>query len=424
MLIRLLMIFISVLVLLFQHSDVQRILTLTDNEKFSFVPVDDRANGGHSRARIKIVDDKLQLLCTIRKVNYEYPYCEVRFIPTNDSGIDLSVFSEVYINAHYKHPQNNHKYSVRFQMRNFNEAYSKQGDENLLKYNAIEYQFGDDKSNIIPFTRMQVLTWWISNNKIPMSQQGFEVDNVKFVELATGNFMDQGKYIIEIDNIEFRGKWLDDSVAYLILVIMWISFSVLFLIQRLWNYRGNLRALKDQKLELNRKNILLESKQQELQKTAHSDALTGVLNRAGLNHFLEQNSSILCAGEQLSVLYLDLDHFKQVNDQYGHHTGDEVLINFANIIELQTRDSDVFVRWGGEEFVLVCPNTVIEQAILLAEKLRQSVESAHWPERLAIRMSVGVAQMHNESIEALMDRADKALYQAKDKGRNRVEVAP
>jgi len=127
---------------------------------------------------------------------------------------------------------------------------------------------------------------------------------------------------------------------------------------------------------------------------------------------------------------LDIDHFKQVNDNYGHKAGDEVIVNLSSTLQTLARKSDVICRFGGEEFIILLPKTNQEGAITIAEKIRQFIENsivkinyADKGNEIKITISIGVALIdltQDKSIEAPIQRADKALYKAKNMGRNKV----
>ena len=167
----------------------------------------------------------------------------------------------------------------------------------------------------------------------------------------------------------------------------------------------------------------ISKNQAYLEKLAHKDQLTGLYNR----HYLFEAAESLLAQAQrhnhpLSLILLDADHFKQVNDNHGHSTGDDVLIAIANILLSQSRKGDVVARFGGEELVYIAPYCNAEQAVKKADELRQLVQEAK-PKGLLITASFGVAQwQQEESFAELFDRADKAVYLAKDAGRNRVVI--
>ena len=153
-----------------------------------------------------------------------------------------------------------------------------------------------------------------------------------------------------------------------------------------------------------------------------TDALTGLANRLKLNDFCQQSlAQAKRARRELTVVLLDIDHFKQVNDKHGHHNGDAVLIALAELLSQRIRSADLLGRWGGEEFMLVCIDTDLEGAGILAEQCRQAIVDHEFPVAKHQTCSFGLAQWDgNESYEELFARADKALYEAKATGRNRV----
>ncbi len=162
----------------------------------------------------------------------------------------------------------------------------------------------------------------------------------------------------------------------------------------------------------------------ELRKLSISDSLTGLFNRFKLDELLiGEMGRFHRYGRPFSVIFGDLDHFKRINDGFGHQIGDDVLRLCATALAGEIRDTDRLGRWGGEEFLVVCPETDLEGARELAEKLRLTVKDLRVPGPGAVTMSFGVAQCApGDGPETLMARADAALYAAKAKGRNRVDV--
>lgn len=161
----------------------------------------------------------------------------------------------------------------------------------------------------------------------------------------------------------------------------------------------------------------------ELQRIAVEDALTGVLNRSGWN---QQAPAALAAAEvdnlPLSLLYLDLDHFKSINDCHGHAIGDAVIEHAARLIRLQVRQHDLVARLGGEEFVVLMVDIGLEQARVVAERIRLDFDGDQGP--VPSSLCVGVAERRRgEDLATLTARADAALLRAKRNGRNRVEHA-
>jgi diguanylate cyclase (GGDEF)-like protein len=162
---------------------------------------------------------------------------------------------------------------------------------------------------------------------------------------------------------------------------------------------------------------------EEVQRLMHFDALTGVHNK---RHFDENLRVALGAGNAVSLIVFDIDHFKKVNDTHGHMAGDTVLCATANVVKQAASPDYLFARVGGEEFAVLCPATSLAAAKVSAEKIRLAV-AANQPsfedKKLPVTISLGVAEFKPGSAEppeALYGRADEKLYQAKDSGRNRV----
>ena len=168
---------------------------------------------------------------------------------------------------------------------------------------------------------------------------------------------------------------------------------------------------------------------EQANRLATTDPLTGLMNRRAFSNTLtaEAARAERC-GASLSVLLLDIDHFKSINDRYGHPTGDAVIAQLGESIAAVVRPYDSIARWGGEEFVVLLPNADSDNAAIVAERIRQQIErlsvTAVSGEIVRFTASVGVAtRVRHESHEALIERADQAMYLAKTSGRNRVCVA-
>ncbi len=163
----------------------------------------------------------------------------------------------------------------------------------------------------------------------------------------------------------------------------------------------------------------------KLNELATTDYLTGAANRREFMTVLENQIRLAQRYEQaLSLVLIDLDHFKAINDEYGHDTGDQELTKVSDIARHSIRRSDCFARYGGEEFVLLAPSTDIRGAQAIAENIRHAIESSKDPRLPKVTASFGVAQSKtNETRNAFIKRADQALYEAKHQGRNRVVAA-
>lgn len=166
--------------------------------------------------------------------------------------------------------------------------------------------------------------------------------------------------------------------------------------------------------------------EQELHRLAVTDPLTGLLNRRHAQRLLHDHvAEVQSRDGALSVLMIDVDHFKKINDTAGHDAGDRALIALCDLFKAQCRPDDVLARWGGEEFVLILDGRDLAQATQVAEDLRREVHAATLGGIGDVTISVGAAQVHpGEALATLLERADKALYAAKDQGRNCVVSAP
>lgn len=161
-----------------------------------------------------------------------------------------------------------------------------------------------------------------------------------------------------------------------------------------------------------------------LERLANTDRLTGLWNRLKFEEVAQQEvGRAERYGYPLSLVFFDIDHFKEINDQHGHEIGDQVLCRLADRVREHLRDSDSLCRWGGEEFLILMPHTDQQQARQLAEKLRELISSSPLLERQPISASFGIAQLQpGELLRDLVRHADTALYRAKQLGRNRVET--
>ncbi len=185
------------------------------------------------------------------------------------------------------------------------------------------------------------------------------------------------------------------------------------------------QQLLDTQRALAKTNRHLRKREAEVEALTRNDALTGVLNRRGLDAALAVEATRQTRLElPLSLVIFDLDHFKQINDGHGHAVGDVVLRAIGQLLRQMARQTDHVARFGGEEFVVLLPMTTIDDALLFAERLRQAVQELDLPDSLCVTISLGVTQWQaGDSAESAFVRADGALYQAKQGGRNRVALA-
>ncbi|NYZ14019.1 diguanylate cyclase [Azospirillum sp. RWY-5-1] len=170
--------------------------------------------------------------------------------------------------------------------------------------------------------------------------------------------------------------------------------------------------------------IKLRKANAQLRRMARTDHLTGLYNRAALDGLLTREIDRSARyGRPLAVMIIDLDHFKSVNDRLGHLMGDRVLIELAGILRGATRNADPVGRWGGEEFLVLCPETTVAQALVVAERICEAVRSHRFETGWRHTVSAGVSALRaGDSLDGLLQRADSALYHAKHQGRDRAQA--
>ena len=168
----------------------------------------------------------------------------------------------------------------------------------------------------------------------------------------------------------------------------------------------------------------MKEKNKELALLSRMDRLTGIFNRYKLDEMLEKEFlKAKSTNVVFTLIIADLDFFKKMNDTYGHIKGDQILKKTAKILQRNIRDKDILGRWGGEEFLIICPDTKREEAYIIAERIRKNIETYSFDGIKNLTISIGLSEFQaSDGINSVLRRADKALYKAKDSGRNRVEM--
>jgi polar amino acid transport system substrate-binding protein len=172
-------------------------------------------------------------------------------------------------------------------------------------------------------------------------------------------------------------------------------------------------------------NTKLSLLNQQLERQATTDQLTQIPNRYRLNQEVQRTVTLAKRfDEDVSMVLFDIDYFKDINDEFGHQIGDQVLTKVSQTMRSMIREVDTIGRWGGEEFLLICPKTNLEGATNIAHKIRERIQGLEFSSAKSVTLSAGVAQFQtDENYEAFLKRLDDALYCAKNSGRNQVGVA-
>jgi polar amino acid transport system substrate-binding protein len=238
--------------------------------------------------------------------------------------------------------------------------------------------------------------------------------NILQKAIKTINSDQQRKILNKWVSIKYE-KGIDYSAAWKIFFLA----VILLLIFTYWN-----RKISKANRLLNEAQKEIELKNEELQKLATTDKLTEVFNRAKLDEILQ---SEINRSERFNytfgIAFLDIDFFKKINDTYGHQIGDKVLIGIADILKANTRITDSIGRWGGEEFLIICPESSETGIKELSENLRRYIQNHNFLEKEQITVSFGISIYEsNDTIDSILKRADDALYDAKNSGRNKVVI--
>nr|WP_158301039.1 diguanylate cyclase [Sulfurimonas denitrificans] len=213
--------------------------------------------------------------------------------------------------------------------------------------------------------------------------------------------------------------YLQEFIA--ILVITTLFFGVLH--QEINESKAKLEELnKNLENMVKEKTKSLMEANQKLNNLASKDSLTNIFNRRIIDEFISKETiKSKRYNNSLALIMIDIDHFKEVNDKYGHQVGDEVILSLVDIISKNIRESDIFGRWGGEEFIILLPETNLNQATIVAQNIRKKVQEYRFDKVGQKTISLGVSEFNsNDDSTVFIKRVDDALYKAKATGRNRV----
>jgi diguanylate cyclase (GGDEF)-like protein len=382
----------------------------------------DSVDGGTSAIAFERTDSSIIVDYELRE-GYAYPYAGVKIFLGDGKtrGKDLSHYDSIFV---WVKPRG--EGTVRLYMRGYDSAFYRQDDETSLKFNEVEF-FPLEETYPAVFVpqEFRVASWWVAQNEINVHKARVDLSNIPLIEIQTGTNAPLGYGTLEIRGLCFKGKKIAKVDLVTILVTIWFVTFLIILVIRFFDYSRERVANKRKQEELEKNLAALQIEKSEYEKSSKEDPLTGCLNRAGFSSILlREQENLSKNGCPVSFVMLDIDHFKDVNDTYGHSVGDEVLVNLTRLIRDKIRNTDALVRWGGEEFVILCGDTPIQNAQFLAEKLRVAIEGAVLIKQQQVTCSFGIAEMiPGEDPKKLFERADKALYSAKEGGRNRVVSA-
>jgi GGDEF domain-containing protein len=406
---------------------------------------DDRANHGASVATLERRARALTLGCDVRTV-YRYPFCILSLrLGSVPEGVDLSGFDRLRVWVKAEGPEA--RKQVRFALRNYNPGYSRLDEEESLKNQEVIYSLDTGSPLEVRLAQFGVASWWAEEHQLPLAYAGLEFDHVVAIDITTASELQPGPHRITVERIELEGKWIAPARLRLLVIAAWLAATFVFLGLEAVATRRELARTRHSQATLQQINDALRTESATYASIARRDPLTGLLNRQGLGDALQELSRRTENLFPLSLVFVDIDHFKRVNDDHGHAVGDEVIRETAACIVEHVERGDILdcagpeerpdrrgaratsaggvgalvTRWGGEEFLLVCPRMPVQEAALMAERLRMMMTAHRWPRDLQVSCSFGVAGAGSAPrLREGIDRADHAMYLAKRSGRNRV----
>jgi diguanylate cyclase (GGDEF)-like protein len=374
----------------------------------------DSAIGGKSEL-MWLDKENLHWVCDLKE-GAPYPYCGISIAWSNEpfEQLDFSNYNSLEIDLEYK----GQAVYIRVFLRNYYPLPNMTDTIGKAKFNSISKSTLDFKQTTnIPFDQLRVADWWIDDNLIPPKDINPDVSKVIAVGLDIPYPNKLGRHEFKLHGLRVVGVWFSKESLYLGIIIFWAALLLIDMVFSQIKMRAKLQVDREQLKELKEKSAIYQEK-------AEHDKLTGVLNREGLTRIVNELHSTQLL-HQYTLLVLDVDFFKQVNDEHGHVIGDKVLQKAANVLKSCIRSYDILSRWGGEEFVILFHCMDTSSILPFAEKIRTSIESTNFVDGKLdkITISVGATNLaKSELFEQAFIRADKALFEAKEKGRNRTAV--
>ncbi|MCE4553471.1 GGDEF domain-containing protein [Roseateles cellulosilyticus] len=381
------------------------------------------ADGTQDGKYVRWIDEKQRRLQCRYTGTHDYMGCGLTFVLTGEDprlGRDLSHFDTMEVDLAYTGPSP----FIRLAIRDFDRRFSKVEDANSARFHSLNLRPRDiDGPLTVELSELTVPEWWIHHYDLSReyNRPGLENANAVSVDIP---FVKSGEdHVLQLRRLTLKGQWVSRDRVYLGILCAWLLGATV-LVVRGWSQLSRSHHRQQREIDaLTMRTRQLRLEQEKLMRLATIDELTGVLNRRGLEQALDDYEE---AAQGMTVVMLDIDHFKRVNDRLGHDGGDEVLRRVAAVVVANLRSSDVFGRWGGEEFLIACQGPRMRDAARLAEKLRDRIEHSETTSagvRVAVTASFGVALAPpGGSVADALKRADAALYRAKAAGRNRVEV--
>ena len=358
----------------------------------------------------------------------------------NAHGIDISQVRYIKIRLNYRGDGT----KIRLTIRSFSPELAERGVENGIVVTSYLLQPWQLNSvQYLSLDNFHPVDWFLTQNDVSVAEAKANLNQVLSIGLELPYYNVAGEHEMEFAEIAFGSKWIASRSLHQTLFWIWV-FSLSFLsLSKILELRR--RTVLDQKRiqQLTRSNQKLMTQSEFLKELSQRDTLTGVFNRTGFEVSWSHLNKQLRTSTGIALIVVDLDHFKSINDQFGHQVGDEILRILGGLLMANVRQTDIVCRWGGEEFVVVCEVPDARSGVDRAELIRQRIEQRFHQFRgdknvrderdfhgdaINVTASLGIAYSPVSSKtkpdpDRLFNLADKALYEAKEQGRNRVVLA-
>lgn len=399
-----------------QHWGMNHVLTVSPGQGLSGWTTNDAEDGGNSQVHYH-QGEGFGMECQIGAA-ISYPYCNL-LVPlrTDGSGVDLTQYQSLELELFF---ESSIRDSLRVSLNHFypddDAGYGHKVNQQVISPRSGR---GSYRLNLSDF---YVPSWWVhADRKLPPEGAKPNLRNVKHLVLTTGDMSDERKVSLALYKAEFRGKWITADTLYLALLWPWALLILAYLGCTAHRICRSVQDKNREAEQLRSLNRLLDLRSKQFEELAKHDNLTGLMNRAGIRESLEEAvKDYKRQNIPFALLMVDLDNFKQLNDNFGHDEGDRVLRDFSTLLQRRCRASDHPARWGGEEFIVICRHASAEAARVLAEDICQSLREAALGAGGGVTCSIGVAEIDHRGVDELFQRADAALYRAKRQGRDQV----
>lgn len=384
----------------------------------------DAQNGGETQAEW-VSREKFSFICKAGNPVIDLPYCGLSInFHQSANNLDYSQYQRMEVKINYQ--GNNQR--LRLKIHSFHPALTNEKFRETLRGLEVSFLATETREPVV----IDNHGWGAANdflhtkNETQKNSQPTATNTIDIgIDLVPP--IVAGEHHIQLEYIDVYDELLPADTWYLGIAIIWLTSNLLFIVRHLLAQEK--RILNDSQ----RLTTLAHYSSDLQQESAHykllssTDPLTGALNRNGFAAEMSQRSPNGKMLANTTLMIIDLDNFKRINDSRGHDAGDAVLRETAQVIHKNTRTTDRFIRWGGEEFILFCENTNAQQALVIAEKIRAAIEAMiinHHEDTISVTVSIGLGvAVAQENFDDLFHRTDQALYRAKHMGRNCVVLS-